>query len=250
MAIINIETIKLDKDIPVPLYYQLKKGIMALIDHPNLSEETLLPPENTFCDLLKISRNTVRQALGELTTEGYLKRYKGKGSFISKPKPQAHFFTKLQTFNEEMKSTGFAYRTAALGIKKIPAVGDVNEKLGISLDAPLICLSRLRFANDTPIVYVETFLQFEKYSKLMDVDFGVNSLYDSIHRLYGVYVDRMRREIKAASARKNEAELLHLAKDRAICLVKTLAFSNNVPVEFSIGRYSGDFTKFSVDIFR
>jgi GntR family transcriptional regulator len=137
-----------------------------------------------------------------------------------------------------------------LGLEKISGISDVNERLWLPFNAPLIHLSRLRFANDTPIIYVETFLSFEKFEKLMNVDFSANSLYDSIYRLYGIYVDRMRREIKAATAPKKEADLLRLTKNKAICLVRTLAFADNAPVEFSIGRYSGELTKFSVDIFR
>jgi GntR family transcriptional regulator len=246
----KIKEIKLDKNIPVPLYYQLKKQIITLIENSELFEGDLLPPENVLGEMLDISRNTIRQALGELTAEGYLQRYKSRGSFVCKPKLDAHFFTKLQTFNEEMESKGLNHSTVTLGLEKIPAIGDVNECLDIPLNAGLIHLIRLRFANDMPIVYVETFLPFERYEKLMDVNFNANSLYDSIQKLYGTCVDRMRREIKAVTARKNERDLLKLTRNKAICLVKTWAFSNNIPVEFSVGRYSGDLTKFSVDIFR
>jgi GntR family transcriptional regulator len=99
-------------------------------------------------------------------------------------------------------------------------------------------------------VYVETFLPFEQYQKLMEVDFTVHSLYQSLEKIYHVRVNRVRREIEAINARRKEAELLQITQNKALILVKTLASSDDtlLPVEFSIARYRGDRNKFSVDI--
>jgi GntR family transcriptional regulator len=245
-----MSAVKLDKNVPIPLYYQLKKQVISFIESGVLKEGDLLPPENTLSDLLDVSRNTIRQAFGELVGEGYLNRYKGKGSFVNKPKVEVYFSTKLQTFNEEMDSKGYAHYTRVLDLRKLSGPGEANERLGISLDAPLIYLSRLRFAEGVPIIYVETFLPFEGYEKLMDVNFNDNSLYDTLEKICEIKISKVRREIEAASAHKKDAELLQITRNKPICFVKTLAYSNDIPVEFSIGRYRGDFNKFSVDIFR
>jgi GntR family transcriptional regulator len=244
--------IKLDKNVPIPLYYQLKKQILAMIESSALKEGDMLPPESELCELLEISRPTIRQAFGELVIEGYLNRYKGKGTFVSTPKVAARFLSKLETFNDEMTAKGMKPRTEVLALEKLTGPHEAGERLGIPLDSPLIYLSRLRSADGVPLVFVETFLPYGQYAGLMDVDFENASLYDSLEKLFRVRVSRVQREIEAVNAKPKEADLLRIAKNRAISLVKTLAYSDSSPspVEFSIARYRGDLNKFSVDIFR
>jgi len=244
--------IKLDKDVPIPLYYQLKQQILAIIDSGRLREGDMLPPESEFCDMLSISRPTVRQSLNELVTDGYLTRSKGRGTFISKPKIEARFLSNLETFNNEMRAKNMTPRTEVLALNKITDVHEATEKLQIPSSTPLIYLSRLRLADESPIVYVETYLPYENFSKLLTIEFDEKSLYDSLEGLYGIRVNRVRREIEAVNAHRNEAELLKIAVNSAISLVKTVGYSQSFdgPVEYSVARYRGDMNKFSVEIYR
>jgi len=245
-----ISSISLDKSIPIPLYYQLKKQLLSLIKDSKLVEGELLPPENDLCEILNVSRPTIRQAFSELVNEGYLTRHKGKGTFVSRPKVEDRFFSKLQTFQEEMAERGLSPSTLVVTLKKIKGPHEANEKLSIPLSEPLLYLSRVRSVNATPLVYVETFLPYRTFEKLMAIDFSTNSLYDSIEKIYRMRVNKVRREFMAVNAHQREAELLGIAAKKAINLVKTVAFSDNSPVEFSIARYRGDVNLFSVELFR
>ena len=244
--------IKLDKNTPVPLYYQLKTQVLQLIENAVIQAGDLLPPENELCEALDVSRPTIRQAFTELVNEGYLNRYKGKGTFVSTPQVNDRFFSKLETFHDEMVEKGLNPKTLVVKLEKISGPHEANERLDIPLNAPLIYLSRVRSVDTVPLVYVETFLPYADYEKLMRVDFTVNSLYDSLEKIYRVRVNRVRREIVAANAHQRDAELLQIARNKAVSLVKTVAYSGDAPgpVEFSIARYRGDLNKFSVDLSR
>jgi GntR family transcriptional regulator len=244
------DTITLDKNVPIPLYYQLKKRLLALIESAELKMGELLPPENDLCAILNVSRPTIRQAFSELVNEGYLTRHKGRGTFVSKPKVEDRFFSKLETFHDEMVEKGFNPVTLVVKLEKISGPHEANERLFLPLDAPLIYLSRVRSVDTVPLVYLETFLPYDSFDKLMLVDFKTNSLYDSLEKLYQIRVNRVRREFMAINARQREAELLQIARNKAISLVKTVGFSGETPVEFSIARYRGDVNQFSVELFR
>ena len=246
----SLGSVKLDKNIPVPLYYQLKNLVLDMIGEGSLKEGDLLPPESELCAALDVSRPTIRQAFGELVSEGYLNRYKGRGTFVSKPKLDARFLSKLETFNDEMRSKGLKPSTTVLKLERMSGPCEANERLSIQLDSPLLYLGRVRFADGVPLVYVETFLPYERYSALMEVDFGESSLYKSLERLCGVRINRAHRQIESVNARKSEAELLQIATNKAVSLVKTVAYSDDTPVEFSVARYRGDLNKFSVVTYR
>lgn len=254
LIIINlmIHFINLDKDIPVPLYYQLKKQILSLIENRTINEGQMLPPESEICRLLNISRPTIRQAFTELVNEGYLNRYKGKGTFVSRQKVNDRFFSKLNSFHDEMVEKGYNPQTYVVKVERVGAHHQANERLSLPLDAPLIYLSRVRSVDTTPLVYVETFLPYNEYKRLLQVNFAVNSLYDSLEKLYGVRVSSVRREFTAINAGAQEAELLQIARNKALIQVKTVAHSSGAPhpVEFSIARYRGDHNKFAVELSR
>lgn len=247
----HLENYCLDKNTPVPLYYQLKQCIIRMIEEGILQVGDMLPTENELCDHLGISRPTVRQALNELMSEGLVTRQKGRGSFVSRPKIDARFFQKLESFNQEMRQKGLVPSTKILGLEKINGIASVNKRLQLELDAPLIHLTRLRFANGEPVVYLETFLPFDKFPTLLTADFESKSLYIQMEAEYGQWVSKVHREIEAVNATRAEADLLEIDPGKAVCLVKTIAYTQEeVPVEYSVARYRGDRNKFSVDLYR
>ena len=121
----------IDKQAPIPLYYQLKQQILRHISEVTLQFGDLLPSEAEICEKLKISRPTVRQAMGDLTAEGYLTRQKGKGTFVARPKIQGGFFQKLQSFEEEMRQRGLVPSTRVLRLALIDGDSRSCDALGI-----------------------------------------------------------------------------------------------------------------------
>ena len=75
------ESLSLSSDIP--LYAQLVGIIKRSISSGALAIGDLLPSEAELCRALNVSRNTVRQAIGELEDEGLVVRKRGKGTFVA-----------------------------------------------------------------------------------------------------------------------------------------------------------------------
>jgi GntR family transcriptional regulator len=242
---------KIDKDTPVPLYYQIKQLILTAIHEGQFKGGDMIPTELEFCEQCGVSRPTIRQALSELVAEGYLYRLKGKGTFIAMPKIDARFLNKLQSFNQEMQQKGLHPSTKVLSIESINGRNPINEKLNIAPTQKLIYLERVRYADGEPIVYLETYLPLNPFKDLLQEDFIHNSLYSLLMDHYNINVIRVLREIEAVNATQREASLLNISKSKALCLVKTVAYTDrSMPVEFSVARYRGDRNKFSVELQR
>lgn len=71
---------------PLPKYLQLKREIMAWIETGRIRPDEQIPTEQNIAEQFGISRQTVRQTLGDLEQEGWLYRIQGKGTFVSQPK--------------------------------------------------------------------------------------------------------------------------------------------------------------------
>ena len=73
---------KLEKETPVPLYFQLINQLRSNLLN-TLKPGALIPPERVLCEQFQVSRITVRKALEQLTVNGEIYKLHGKGTFKS-----------------------------------------------------------------------------------------------------------------------------------------------------------------------
>ncbi|HBC88989.1 MAG TPA: hypothetical protein DCZ94_18780 [Lentisphaeria bacterium] len=74
---------KIDKNLPVPIYYQIREEILEKIKSGRLEPKTKLPSELELANANGVSPMTVRHAYTCLVNDGYLYRRHGKGTFVS-----------------------------------------------------------------------------------------------------------------------------------------------------------------------
>lgn len=86
----------IDKNSPIPIYYQLKQIIKQQIEEQVLPPGEKLPTEQMLCERYDVSRAPVRQALLELVQEGYIYRRAGMGTFVSERSTEAAATTTLR----------------------------------------------------------------------------------------------------------------------------------------------------------
>ncbi|WP_422447646.1 GntR family transcriptional regulator [Thermoanaerobacterium sp. DL9XJH110] len=245
----NLEAAKLNKDIPVPLYYQLKEILLAYIQKNQLKPGDSIPTEIELCRIFNISRPTVRQAINELVREGYLKKIKGKGTFITQPKINQEYTHRIISFNDEMIQKGLIPKTRVMKQRYIAADEKIAEKLNLSVGEEVFHLKRLRYANDEPIVFLDSYVPLRLCPGIIDVDFVNNSLYSTFEKKYGIFIKRAVRSIEVDLAGEYEAKLLRIEEGAPIHYFETVAYNqDNVPVEYTISRYRGDKSKFIVEL--
>ena len=242
---------RLDKASPTPLYMQLRNRIVAEVEAGTLATDELLPSESELIEGLSISRPTVRQAFTLLAMEGYVRKERGRGSFVAHPKIEGQFLNKLQSFDDEMRQQRLTPSTRLLSLHRTPGIPRVNDRLGLPHQDALIELNRLRFADGAPVVYVVTYLPYDMFPGLLTTDLENASLYATLEQAHGTRVNRVTRTIEASPARASEAELLQVKPGSPVCLVHTTAYTaDNRAVEYSIASYRGDVTAFTVELYR
>lgn len=140
------------RDSPVPLYYQLKQRLARRIANGEWGSGDMLPTELQLQEQYEVSRITVRRALAELELEGKITRFRGRGTFISRPKlshsPEPHF-SLTDILLEQGVEPGWQVLSAAW----IPAPPEVAERLQLNAGTAVHRLVRLRFVSDEPIGY-------------------------------------------------------------------------------------------------
>lgn len=106
----------IDKNSPIPVYYQLKEDIKAKINKGTWKVGQCIDSERELSEQYSVSRMTVRQALGELVQEGILHREKGKGTFVCDPKVKQK---DIMSFSDMVKKMGLDLNTEVKNFERI-----------------------------------------------------------------------------------------------------------------------------------
>lgn len=239
----------LDRSIPVPLYYQLKEKLLLDIKNGNYNLGDAIPTEKDLSSMFAISRTTVRQAINELVQEGWLYREKSKGTFVTKPKINQSFVQALGSFNEQMEKLGKKPSTQLLELEVINVPDYILNKLNLEKNDKVIYIHRKRYADEIPIVMVETFLPYNKCRFILDYDLEDFSLYSLLRNYEETEIHKIHRYIEAVIAEDYDINNLNISINNAIQLFTSIAYSAyEEPIEYSIARYRGDQNVFEVTV--
>ncbi|MDL2206844.1 GntR family transcriptional regulator [Eubacteriales bacterium OttesenSCG-928-N13] len=237
---------KIDRSTPMPLYYQLKMLIKQDIDAGILHNGDAIATESELSTVLGVSRPTIRQCMAAMVNEGYLTRMKGKGTFVTRPRIEANYIAKHESFPAIIQNEGYEPGIQVLDFSQIEGIPGINDKLDIPDDQPLYRLRRLYTASGEPMLYSESYTQAARFKGLLAYDFAAQSMYTTIGEIYGSPIVVVKREITAINATQRDAEMLDIPKNKAICLVFNVAYDqHDRPTEYSISRYRSDKIKFT-----
>ena len=244
---------QIDKNVPIPLYFQLKELILGEIRSGGYAEGDAIPTEIELSQMFSLSRTTVRQATSELVQEGWLYKVKSKGTFVSHPKIRQDFIRKLESFNDSILARGLTPSTKVLDLRVIEAGKvrlDVKEALKLGMDKQVIYLFRKRMADEEPVVTVHTFLPYDLCKVILEHDMNQESLYAILGKDEKTRVCQVDRDIQAVEANEEDAKFMGIKKGKPILATESIGYNCfSEPIEYSLARYRGDYSKFSVTVF-
>ncbi len=241
----------IDRDSSVPFYAQLKDEICAHIDRGAWKSGDQLPSEPDLCEIFAVSRTVVRQALQELEHSGIIRREKGRGTFVAKPKINESLAQNLTGFYQDMTGQGLVPVSQVLKQAQTMPSAKIAGLLGLSVEMPVVEIERLRFIGDEPLVLVTTWLPQRLVPGLEHVDFTHQSLYAVLERDYGLVIARGRRTVEAVGASARAAELLQVSIGTPLMQLDSVGFlEDGTPVETFHALHRGDRSRFEVELIR
>lgn len=241
----------LDKNTPIPLYFQLEKLILEEIENGAYPADSMIPTEKELSQIFGISRTTVRQAITDLVRREQLYRIKSKGTFVSRPKMSQGFIQSIQSFDEDVRNEGRIPSTQVLELKSVPLPEEIAFRMGIAPGTEAIYLYRKRYADGEPIVRVETYLPYDLCSFTLEHDFSSESLYQVLSEREDTRVTHIIRTCEAKLANADDVTVLNMKRGRPIHYFISMGCNREGRlIEYSIARYRGDQSKFRVELFK
>lgn len=223
-----------------PLHVIAEEAVLAMISSEEYQNGKLLPNEIELAEDLKISRNTLRQAINKLVFEGKLCRKRGYGTWVTK-KAMTSGIKNWRSFSQEMLQLGVKVKNYELHLSIDSPPREVLKFMGIEKEDNCYCLKleRVRGNESFPFVVFESWFN-PSIGVTNDDNFSL-PLYELLEKKYGVIVHTSVEEISAQLAGNTLAQKLRISEHDPILKRKRFVYDiNGMPVEYNIGYYKAD----------
>jgi GntR family transcriptional regulator len=215
--------ITLERNSPVPLYYQVALAIEHAINTGALAPGDRLENELSLTSRLGLSRPTARQAIQELVKKGLLVRKRGVGTQVVRS--QFRRTEALSSLNEDIIEAGKIPSTRLLEYSVGALDQDIRDAIDVGTvsESEFIKIRRLRLADDVPLAILTNYLptRFE----ITEEDMQSKSLYACLRSL-GVNLKIAHQQISARLMTDDEAELLDAETPAACLTVDRIAYDD------------------------
>ena len=215
--------ITLERNSPVPLYYQLAQSIEHAINTGALAPGDRLENELSLTSRLGLSRPTARQAIQELVKKGLLVRKRGVGTQVVRS--QFRRDERLSSLNEDLAKAGRTPSTRVLEYSVGQLDPDIRDAIEAAtpVDVEFLKIRRLRLADDVPLAILTNYLpnRFE----ISQTELESKGLYACLRSL-GVNLKIAHQQISARLMTDEEAELLDEETPAACLTVDRIAYDD------------------------
>lgn len=233
-----------------PLYSQIKKIIKSKIEEGEYKEGETIPSEKELEDIFKVSRITVRKAILELVTEGYLVRQRGKGTVVKNQKIIEENLSNIMTFTEEMKAKDIEPSTQYAKIEKVIPDSSIASFMNIDDDIQVYKIIRVRCADGEPIVIFETYINSNLNLPMDNAEY-YGSLYELIKKNNNTEVYKAKEHIEAVIADEEITKFLDIKiGDPILKTIRKGYDSKERPIEYTECFYRADKYRYYVELYK
>jgi len=236
--------IRVDRNSPVPLYFQVAQHLEHMIESGELPRGTRLENEIDLADRLGLSRQTMRRAIEYLVGRGLLVRKRGIGTQVVHAKVTRE--VELTSLYDDLAKTGRDPSTTVVSFSTESAPDALAAELGLAAGTPVYVFERLRFAGAEPLALMRNHVP-EHLMRLSAADLEAQGLYN-LFRANGIIMRIAKQSIGARAATAAEARALGERKGAPLLTMERSAYDEQGrAVEhgrhvYRASRYSFDLT--------
>jgi GntR family transcriptional regulator len=239
----------LQENTGIPLYVQVVREISSKIASGEYLPGQKIPPEFQLCQDFGVSRITIRQAIRVLVAEHALYTKRGKGTFVNPVKIKRRL-PRLYSFSEDMRELGLEPTSKVLEQVSVPADEETAGLLALPDSDRLVSrISRVRKANNVPILIEKTYIPHYICPDLLEHDYEHVSLYRTLTEEYRIELDNAEEIYEVGLLTSSEAKELGCKRNQPAFSIQRLALrKDGRPVELTRAVGRGDLLRFSVEL--
>ena len=234
-------------DSPLPLYYQLEQALRAMIASGSWQPGSLICSERELMQAAGVSRATVRQAIGNLISEGLLQRVHGRGTFVARPKLEQEMRS-VYSFAEQMGVQGLDLADQLLQRHRVPASDELAELLAVAPGAPLIHIKRVRSLGSTPLMIDSSYVPYHLCPGLLTEPFE-SPMYRMLTDRFDLPPVHCTDVLEPVLADEAQAHLLEIESGSPLMFLERVTFTRgDVPLHVARNYIPGSRCRFRVNL--
>jgi len=214
----------------LPLYEQVRRSILAGIQSGQYPEGSFLPSEPDLMARYRVSRITLRRAIGDLSAEGRLQRQQGRGTLVTPSKVQQTLVS-LSGFSETMDGLGRTAGHRILSQGHDENAPRVRERLAAE---DLIRFDRLLEDGGRPMTLETLWFDAARFPDVIEPVAAGGSFYAALRDKAGVTPAHSERQIDVGFASTEECQALKITTAQPVYRIeKTVMDGAGTPLAFS-----------------
>ena len=216
-------------------YALVEESLRAGIERREYKPGDLIPSEPQLAETFQVSVGTVKKAVQNLVSAGFLYRIQGKGTYV------AGNFVRSEKLRFYRNQPDFfqpepPYSLYFVAIKCVPPLPEANAALHIAKSAPLIRLTRMMRMEDKPFVLIQSHFEEARFPGLLELrprDFEKRALTVIVENDYETPTLATQELISAVPADKTLARDLCLPEGSPVLCIEMLSFTyRDSPYEY------------------
>lgn len=229
-----------------PLYIQVQNILRDRILHGIYPLHSDFPSEPELAEEFQISRITVRNAVKELVTEGYLETSSGRRTKVIRNEMIAGR-VKGKRFTELLQEKGYTVYSKWLSVTTGNEEHHDNELLTELFEEQYTTIERLYYLNDQPYIHYTHYLAGEVGKLDLSIIEHADSLYDLIKQRQ-IKLMKFQDQFTIRIATEHLSEQLQVAVGTPLLERQRFSYDDSGSlIEFSIGQYNTMIMPYHVD---
>ena len=212
----------IDRESQEKLYVQMFSIIKEKIEHSDWQNGAQIPTEDELCAAYDVSKATVRMAISELVRCGYLRKYQGKGTFVTGLATDLGVAMKTR-LTEDMFGEGVKVRKEVVerGLK-YPAP-DVRAFLRVTdREQGIYYILCKRLVDGVPAYLEESFVPLAVFPDIEHEDVCARPFYDLIQEKSLHKISKVVQTIEVSELPEDAARLLRSREGEPMLLLHRL----------------------------
>ncbi|MER7936544.1 MULTISPECIES: GntR family transcriptional regulator [unclassified Streptomyces] len=198
-----------------------------------------IPSERSLCDILQVSRPTLRAAVDELVAAGVLVRRHGRGMFVAPEKITQELVS--DSAGMTLPQASGTWSSRLLEFTTHAAGARVGRRLHVSPAADIVYAARLRLVDGAPMAIEHLHIPADVAPSLTAGELESGDLYEHLRERHRVQVSKAVQTIEPTVVSPAESRILevpHLSP--ALLFERLTTDADDRPVEYVHSIYRGD----------
>ncbi|KIL39135.1 hypothetical protein SD70_22165 [Gordoniibacillus kamchatkensis] len=231
-----------------PAYKNIYDSIRDKIVNDAYKAGDMLPSEAEMEKMFQVSRTPVREALKQLESDGYIYRVQGKGSFVANRQPEEKRLWTLMTGFRNHYSKDWQKIWSKTISKQKRAEPHYAALLKEEQDTELICLTRIRYMDGEPVVYLEYYVRPIVPFEVFEENTTFLSIEQLLNEVNGTTFTDVEEEIEAVAAEPYIAGVLHIPIGAPLLKITRMSYAEGMePIHVNVYYVKTETTKYFVN---